>query len=69
MSPLRNRARWWIAGVSTALSGVALVRLVAPQFDGSVRLLVAAGGQLLALGGLFIICLGVSRRIKQSTGR
>lgn len=69
MKSLRNRARWWIAGVTTAFFGVALVRVAAPRLDGADRLLVAGGGQCLALGGLLILCLGVSRRISQSSDR
>lgn len=59
-------ARFWIAGAAAGILGVALARVVAPSFEGAVRIYFTAGGQLLALGGLFIICLGVRRRIKQS---
>lgn len=49
-----------------AFTGVALARLVAPSLAGHSRLAVTIGGQLVALSGLFVICLGVRRRIKQA---
>lgn len=60
-------ARYWIAGSVAAFAGVALTRLVAPSLEGNLKIYTAVGGQLLALAGLFIICLGVRRRIKQAS--
>jgi hypothetical protein len=59
-----SNARFWIAGTAIALAGVVVARAVAPLVDGSDRIVLTVGGQLLALGGLFLICLGVRRRIK-----
>lgn len=66
MKNVAANARPWIAGIAVASGGVVLARAVAPSFAGPLRLVLTVGGQLLALGGLFIICLGVRRRIKNS---
>lgn len=60
-------ARFWLAGTLTALIGVALARNVGPSLAGTARVVTIISGQLLALVGLFIICLGVRRRIKQTS--
>ena len=59
-------ARFWIAGILAAIAGVVLARTIGPSLRGTERLYVTLAGQLLALSGLFIICFGVRRRIKQS---
>jgi len=61
---VRANAPYWIAGTLTAFLGVALARVIGPSLAGGVRASTVVGGQLLALVGLFIICLGVRRRIK-----
>jgi hypothetical protein len=61
-----TNARFWIAGSAVAFFGVLLVRVVSPSLDGKIKIYVTVGGQLLAILGLFILCLGVRRRIKQS---
>ena len=60
---------FWIAGISAAFVGVAIARLIAPSYSGTARIVMTMGGQLLALCGLFILCLGVRRRIKQTAGQ
>lgn len=64
MKNVAANARYWLAGLLTALAGVALARGLIPVSGGSLRPIVTVAGQLLALGGLFIICLGVRRRIQ-----
>jgi hypothetical protein len=64
---LRANARYWIIGTATAFLGVALARVSAPYFHGGLRFGFTLAGQLLALAGLFIIGLGVRRRINQAT--
>ncbi len=64
MKTVRTNARSWILGTLIALAGVALVRAVAPSLSDRAKIFVTVAGQLLALGGLFIICLGVRRRIQ-----
>jgi hypothetical protein len=61
---VRANASPWIFGTLLALLGVALARLVAPTLTGHTRLVVTIGGQLLGLAGLFVICLGVRRRLR-----
>ncbi len=65
MKNVRAHLRFWLAGVVTALAGVTVTRLIAPSFPVPLGPIAAAAGQLLALVGLFIICLGVRRRIQQ----
>lgn len=57
-------ARYWIAGLLTAFGGVAVARWLGPLSEDDVRPIVTVAGQLLAFAGLFIICLGVRRRIQ-----
>ncbi len=64
MKNLRANLRFWIAGAAVAFSGVVLARGLAPHLDGASRIAFTVGGQLLALGGLYIICLGIRRRIQ-----
>lgn len=66
MKNVAANLRPWIAGVLTAFTGVALARVVGPSLDGSLRIYTTVGGQLLALTGLFIICLGIRRRIRHA---
>jgi hypothetical protein len=63
---VRANAKFWSAGIITALLGVALARAVGPSLVGPARIATVVAGQILALTGLFIICLGVRRRIKQT---
>jgi len=69
MKNVLANARYWSAGLAVAAAGVAGARLVGPSLTGTARLSVTLGGQLLALAGLFIICLGVRRRIKPTFGQ
>ncbi len=66
MKNVRANARFWIAGTLVALAGVASARFVAPSFEHALRLVFTVASQLLALGGLFIICLGIRRRIQSA---
>ena len=66
MNNVMSNAKFWITGVVVALAGVALARVVGPGLAGTTRIVVVVAGQFLALAGLFIICLGVRRRIKQT---
>lgn len=59
-------ARHWIAGTVLAFAGVAVARVVAPDFAGRTRALLLLTGQLVALGGLLIIVLGIRRRLNRS---
>jgi len=54
----------WIAGTLIACAGVVVARWVAPQFIDPARAWFAVGGQLLGVGGLFVIALGVRRRLR-----
>ena len=57
----------WVAGISVALAGVAVARIIAPRFfadAGTAGTLVAVAGHALCFAGLFIIARGVHRRHK-----
>ena len=60
---------WWIGGVILAMTGVLLARLGGSATTGGGRALATVAGQLLALGGLIVIALGVSRRVHRDTSR
>lgn len=67
MTPaIRASARHWIVGLSLAAMGVVVNRLVAPQFEERLMSAFAVCGQLVALGGLFVILLGIRRRIHRA---
>jgi Zn-dependent protease with chaperone function len=67
MTPaLKASARHWIAGTALAFAGVAVARLVAPGFEGRARAAIALTGQLVALGGLLVILLGIRRRLSRA---
>jgi len=65
MKNVIGNARFWVAGTLAAFAGVALARLIAPQLAQSSRIACMVGGQLLALAGLTIISVGVSRRVRR----
>jgi hypothetical protein len=53
--------RHWLIGGAIALPGALFARFGALLFTDGARPLVKAGGMLAALGGLFIISIGVRR--------
>lgn len=59
---LRTARRYWIAGIASAFIGVVLARVAAPHFAEKTSAIVKVAGQFLAIIGLFVIALGVSRR-------
>jgi hypothetical protein len=68
MSPeFKAAARHWIFGVIIACLGVAVSRLLAPGYEGRMRAGVALTGQLVALGGLLVILLGIRRRVRRAS--
>jgi hypothetical protein len=66
MKNVRSNLRYWISGTTIALAGVVLSRLLAPHCNGHARIVATLSGQILALSGLFILCLGVRQRIQRS---
>ncbi len=66
MTPaLRASARHWLTGLALATGGVVTVRLIAPGCpDLRQRAAFALSGELIALAGLFVIMLGIRRRIR-----
>jgi hypothetical protein len=69
-SPVFHAApRHWLAGIGLAALGVLVARLLAPSVadEPRARAFVALFGELLALAGLFVIVLGIRRRLARST--
>ncbi|MCX6954143.1 MAG: hypothetical protein NTV51_18495 [Verrucomicrobia bacterium] len=64
---LKASARHWIAGTVLAFVGVAVARLVAPGLESRPRAWLTLAGQITALGGLFVILLGIRRRLRSAT--
>lgn len=66
MSRLRILATpYWATGTSLAFLGVALARLIGPALaEDAARRYTAASGHLLVGLGLFIICIGINRRLR-----
>jgi hypothetical protein len=65
MKNVTRNARYWLGGSLLAVAGVLLARVFGPHATSPLRLPLTLGGQLLALSGLFLICVGVSRRLKR----
>lgn len=66
MSRLRVLATpYWAIGTSLAFLGVALARVIGPALaEDAARRYTAASGHLLVGLGLFIICIGINRRLR-----
>lgn len=69
MKNVAANAGYWSTGVLVAICGIVCARVVGPSAAGTLRICLTLGGQFVALFGLFIICLGVRRRIKQASGQ
>ncbi|PTX99057.1 hypothetical protein [Opitutus sp. ER46] len=65
MKNVLGNARYWVTGTLTATVGVLLARVVAPHAAAGLRVPAALGGEILAIGGLLVICFGVSRRVNR----
>ncbi len=65
---LKAAARHWLAGIAVCALGAAIARLLAPALTDETRLraLITLFGELVALAGLFIIVLGIRRRLDQA---
>lgn len=59
---LRGARRFWISGIIAAIVGILLARFVAPQFEPKTAIIAKVAGQLIAMAGLLIICIGIKRR-------
>ncbi|OPY17881.1 MAG: hypothetical protein A4E74_00938 [Syntrophus sp. PtaB.Bin075] len=58
----QKRQWWWVIGTCIALSGVALVRLLAPEYPpGALRLAIKIGGYTLVIIGLFSLPLAMQK--------
>ena len=60
--PFRERRAFWIGGTLTALVGVALARIVAPEIEGSMASLVLSVGFVLVTIGLTILACATRRK-------
>ena len=53
---------WWRRGLVLAAAGIVLTRAAAPALADPGRSVVALAGELVALGGLTAIAIGIRRR-------
>ena len=57
----RPKVFYWALGTATALAGVAVARLLAPQLTGSYQSLTFYLGAAIAIAGIFVFALGSKR--------
>ena len=60
---LKAARRYWIVGGIIALIGVLCARVVAPHFEARPRTTINAVGRLLGIAGMFVIAIGIGRRV------
>jgi hypothetical protein len=65
MKAVARNLRYWVSGLVLALCGLLVARKIGPTFAGKEQIFIVVAGQLLAFGGLIVICAGVSRRLKR----
>jgi hypothetical protein len=61
MNRIRERKLYWIAGTAVALTGVATVRLVAPELTGLTNKTALIAGYLVSLAGITILAYAAKR--------
>jgi hypothetical protein len=59
---MRQRKAYWLGGTATALVGVALARLVAPELAGTFGHVALGAGYLLVAAGLATLAAATRRR-------
>ncbi|RRJ94352.1 hypothetical protein Ga0100231_008255 [Opitutaceae bacterium TAV4] len=72
MNAFRTNSTAWIIGITAAVGGALMVRLVSPALapdHARLAAVISVAGHLLALIGLATICIGVSRRLKRENAR
>lgn len=69
MKNVRMQSRYWLAGTLLALVGVTVARGAAALGGGWSPHAAAVAGRLLAGAGLFVLTLGVSRRVQRQHDR
>jgi len=58
----KKRQWWWVIGTCIALSGVGLVRLLAPEYPpGNTRIAIFFVGYTLVIFGIFSLTLATRR--------
>ncbi|MBI5588868.1 MAG: hypothetical protein HY881_00145 [Deltaproteobacteria bacterium] len=62
MNKILKRKRYWIAGTTVALAGVAAVRLVAPALSWEMNQVVTVSGYVLSWLGIIILACGSGER-------
>lgn len=59
---MREKRAYWIGGTLTAILGVVLARVVAPEFAGGIASLVLTAGFILVTIGLTILACATRRK-------
>lgn len=55
MSIMKDRKIYWIFGTIIALTGVTVVRLIAPELVGVLNKIVLISGYVLSLAGIIVL--------------
>ena len=61
---LRANWRLWLLGLVVALAGVVIARVTAPHATGKTQTILVSLGRLISFAGLFVIALGIKRRVQ-----
>ncbi len=64
---LRANKRSWVIGITLAVVGVIIARLVAPHYTDKTQVALSSVGRLISFAGLIVIIFGVNRRIKRDS--
>ncbi len=59
---MKQKRAYWIGGTVTAFLGVALVRLLSPEFTGVAGSLAMASGYVLVVAGITLISCATRRK-------
>ncbi len=59
---MKEKRAYWIGGTVTAFLGVALVRLLSPEFSGVAGSLAMASGYILVVAGITLISCATRRK-------
>lgn len=62
MNLIRAKKGYWLTGTVVALIGVAAVRLIAPELNGTTGKAVTVAGYIFSMAGIAVITFGVKRR-------
>jgi len=63
---MKTKKKYWLSGVTLAVIGVVLARVIARQFDQpNLQLILYALGAIIALAGIGVIMYGIRKGLKE----